>query len=306
MHITNFARFNLLGAMLFATPMLSAQTEHADSHLTEHEAVPQTSVKSVDKHAQHEQMMQAEHQQHQQHQQHQLMNMLHPVEKAATATTHDHRQEHGGQWYQSSMLESKWMQHAGGRGVWQSELESRVGTDEHKLFFKLHTQQAESQQTEYEAQVLYSRMISDFWDIQAGVAYQQEDQTSAQQWRGVVGLHGLAPYFFETEAYLSLAEDQQVQLSLDTERDFLLTQKLILAPYLQAKLVLSDESEQAQKTGLNQLQTGLQMRYEISKKVMPFVDVAYGYHKGLAQTAEQDATESEQGWQYGAGLRLKF
>ncbi|WP_168405805.1 copper resistance protein B [Acinetobacter indicus] len=234
------------------------------------------------------------------------MNMLHPVEKAATATTHDHRQEHGGQWYQSSMLESKWMQHAGGRGVWQSELESRIGTDENKLFFKLHTQQAESQQAEYEAQVLYSRMISDFWDIQAGVAYQQEDQTSAQQWRGVVGLHGLAPYFFETEAYLSLAEDQQVQLSLDTERDFLLTQKLILAPYLQAKLVLSDESVQAQKTGLNQLQTGLQMRYEISKKVMPFVDVAYGYHKGLAQTAEQDATESEQGWQYGAGLRLKF
>nr|WP_042119758.1 copper resistance protein B [Acinetobacter indicus] len=234
------------------------------------------------------------------------MSMPHLVEKAARATTHDHRQEHGGQWYQSSMLESKWMQHAGGRGVWQSELESRIGTDENKLFFKLHTEQAESQQVEYETQVLYSRMISDFWDIQAGVAYQQEDQTSAQQWRGVVGLHGLAPYFFETEAYLSLAEDQQVQLSLDTERDFLLTQKLILAPYLQAKLVLSDESAQAQKTGLNQLQTGLQMRYEISKKVMPFVDVAYGYHKGLAQTAQQDATESEQGWQYGAGLRLKF
>ena len=303
MHITNFARFNLLGAMLFATPMLWAQMEHEASHVTEQDAALLMSSQPVDMHAQHEQMMQAKHQQHQQHQ---LMTMHRPMEMAAAVTVHDHRQEHGGQWYQSSMLESKWMHHAGGRGVWLSELESRVGTDEHKLFVKLHTQQTESQQAEYEAQVLYSRMISDFWDVQAGMAYQQEDQTALQQWYGVIGLHGLAPYFFETEAYLSIAEDQQVQLSLDTERDFLLTQKLILAPYLQAKLVLSDESAQAQKTGLSQLQTGLQMRYEISKKVMPFVDVAYGYHKGLAQTARQDATESEQGWQYGAGLRFKF
>lgn len=39
---------------------------------------------------------------------------------------------------------------------------------------------------------------------------------------------------------------------------------------------------------------------------MPFVDVGYGYEKGLKQTAWQTGTDSEHGWYYGAGLTLKF
>lgn len=40
--------------------------------------------------------------------------------------------------------------------------------------------------------------------------------------------------------------------------------------------------------------------------MMPFVDVGYGYEKGLKQTAWQTGTDSEHGWYYGAGLTLKF
>ncbi|MFT1026400.1 copper resistance protein B, partial [Acinetobacter baumannii] len=54
------------------------------------------------------------------------------------------------------------------------------------------------------------------------------------------------------------------------------------------------------------LQAGFQTRYEINKKVMPFVDFGYGYEKGLKQTAWQTGTDSEHGWYYGAGLTLKF
>ncbi len=48
-------------------------------------------------------------------------------------------------------------------------------------------------------------------------------------------------------------------------------------------MFFADESRYASKTGLSSLQAGFQTRYEINKN-MPFVDVGYGYEKGLKQT----------------------
>ncbi|MCH7307729.1 copper resistance protein B [Acinetobacter sp. NIPH 1852] len=221
---------------------------------------------------------------------------------------HDHRLEHGGQVYQATSLESAWTVGDDGRGRASTELKTWVGTDENKVFIKAHLEKAESEQADTEAKVLYSRNIADFWDIQAGLRYQyqSEQQQDKDQWSAVFGLHGLAPYFFETDAYVYAGQDQRWQLSLESSRDFLFTQKLIAQPYVNADVVLNDESKYARKTGLSKLQTGVQMRYEISKKVMPFIDVAYAYHKGVKQTEWQTASQHEKGGLYGAGVTLKF
>ncbi len=50
---------------------------------------------------------------------------------------------------------------------------------------------------------------------------------------------GLAPYFFETQAYLYGGENNFWGASLEVERDFLLTQKLITQPYLEADVYLA-------------------------------------------------------------------
>ena len=120
------------------------------------------------------------------------------------------------------------------------------------------------------------------------------------------GLHGMAQYFFETDAYLYLGQDDYVALSLETERDVLVTQKLILKPYLEMDVVVNDDSKYAQKAGFGPASFGLETRYEINKKVMPYLDIAYEYSKGQDETTWQSASSSEQGWVYGAGLRIKF
>ena len=71
-------------------------------------------------------------------------------------------------------------------------------------------------------------------------------------------------------------------------------------------MLTNDESSYANKSGLSKLQIGLHSSYEINKKLMPFVDVAYAYHKGAEQTPWQAASESEKGWLYATGLTLKF
>ncbi len=219
-----------------------------------------------------------------------------------------HLKEHGGQIYQQTTLESKWLRNENGQGALKSKLETRIGTDENKIFIKVHADKAESQQTEYDAKLLYSRNVADFWDVQAGIRYRNDPNREIDQDQvdAVLGLHGMAPYFFETDAYVYIGQDRQVSFNLETERDLLLTQKLIIQPYLDINMVVSDDSNYAKKTGLNSVQVGLETRYEINKKVMPFMDVAYGYNKGVQETAWQKASSSKNEWFYGAGIRFKF
>lgn len=222
--------------------------------------------------------------------------------------THGHHREHGGQIYQATAIKNVWIVDGDGRGSASTELKTWVGSDKNKIFIQAHVEKAESEKTQTETKLLYSRNVADFWDVQTGVRYQyQPEQKYAQnQWDAVLGLHGLAPYFFETEAYIYAGQNQRWQLSLETTRDVLFTQKLIAQPYLNADVIFNDESSYASKSGLSKLQIGLQTRYEISKKIMPFIDVAYAYNKGLKQTELQSATDSKKGWLYGLGLTLKF
>lgn len=226
---------------------------------------------------------------------------------------HDHRKEHGGQLYSTTIVDNKWLSDENGSGTVKSKLETRIGSDEHKIVIQVHMDKHQAEYAQYDAKVLYSRMISDFWDVQAGLGYGSEkvkrDHQSTdteEKLSAVVGLHGLAPYFFETDAYLYVGQDDFVSLSLETERDVLLTQKLILKPYLEMHMLFNDASKYAQKTGLSQATLGLETRYEISKKIMPYIDIAYEYNKGNEATPWQDAAAADQGWLYGAGLRFVF
>ncbi|WP_168418144.1 copper resistance protein B [Acinetobacter towneri] len=225
---------------------------------------------------------------------------------------HDHRQEHGAQIYAVTTVDTQWQLNESGEGALQSELQTRIGTDENKLFLKIHRTKHESQPTEYDAKLLYSRMLSDFWDVQAGVRYRNQtaelvQQTDTEESLDVVlGLHGLAPYFFETDAHVYVGHDHYAAVELETTRDLLLTQKWIAQPYLDVKLQISDDTRYAQKTGLSHVAAGLELRYEVNKNIMPYVDVGYAYHKGNQHTAWQTSTPSEQGWLYAAGLRFRF
>ncbi|WHP05217.1 copper resistance protein B [Acinetobacter corruptisaponis] len=277
----------LMGGMICCLSAVAyAHEEH--NHMTDEQPVMQMDASSA-----------------MQHEQHQVAS---PVKVEVDHAQHDHHREHGGQIYQAASLENAWTVDDHGRGSASSKLKTWVGTDEHKVFIKAHVEKAESERTQTDAMALYSRSIADFWDVQVGARhqYQPEQWQDKNQWSAVVGLHGLAPYFFETKAYLYAGQDQRWQFSLETSRDVLFTQKLIAQPYLNADLVLNDQSKYAQKSGVSKLQTGVQIRYEINKKVMPFIDLAYAYHQGNKQTAWQMASGREQGGLYGAGLTLKF
>ena len=230
------------------------------------------------------------------------------IETLTLSQNHDkHLNEHGGQIYQTTKFSNEWIVDKDGKGSLGSSFETLIGTDENRMFVEANLNKAESNDPNYDVSALYSRNVAPFWDVQAGVRYSEDkNNRNSNRIDGVIGLLGLAPYFFETKAYLYGGENNFWGASFEFDRDLLLTQKLITQPYVEANVVFNDNSDFASKTGLSELKTGIKTRYEITKRIRPFVDVAYQYEKGQKLTTFQEATDSEKGWLYGAGIELVF
>ena len=234
-------------------------------------------------------------------------NIILTARKRSDRSHDDHLKEHGGQIYQVTKLENAWIVDEDGKGKLGTKLETLIGTDENRLFIEANSEKSESNDPKYAVSALYSRNVAPFWDVQAGVRYSEDkNNSSSDRVDGVIGILGLAPYFFETQAYLYGGENNFWGASFELERDLLLTQKLITQPYIEADVIFSDDSNYAAKSGLSELKTGIKTRYEITKRIKPFIDVAYQYEKGQKATSMQEATESEKGWKYGAGIELVF
>lgn len=230
------------------------------------------------------------------------------IETLTLSQNHDkHLNEHGGQIYQTTKFSNEWIVDKDGKGSLGSSFETLIGTDENRMFVEANLNKAESNDPNYDVSALYSRNVAPFWDVQAGVRYSEDkNNRNSNRIDGVIGLLGLAPYFFETKAYLYGGENNFWGASFEFDRDLLLTQKLITQPYIAADIVLNDNSDFAAKSGLSELKTGIKTRYEINKRIRPFVDVAYQYEKGQKLTTFQEATDSEKGWKYGAGIEFVF
>ena len=234
-------------------------------------------------------------------------NIILTARKRSAPSHDDHLKEHGGHIYQATKLENEWYEHRISKGNLGTKFETLIGTDENRLFIEANSEKSESNDPKYAVSALYSRNVAPFWDVQAGVRYSEDkNNSSSDRVDGVIGILGLAPYFFETQAYLYGGENNFWGASFELERDLLLTQKLITQPYIEADVIFSDDSNYAAKSGLSELKTGIKTRYEITKRIKPFIDVAYQYEKGQKATSMQEATESEKGWKYGAGIELVF
>lgn len=120
-------------------------------------------------------------------------------------------------------------------------------------------------------ELVYSRAIAPFWDIQAGVAYDKNANTS-RTW-AEVAIAGLAPYYFESRAALLFNNEGNVGLRLNFEYEALLTQKLILTPSLEADFYTKDDPTMLLGSGLSNIEAGLRLRYEIRREFAPYIGV---------------------------------
>lgn len=133
-----------------------------------------------------------------------------------------------------------------------------------------------------EVQLLYSRLVGYYWDLQARVRYDFEPDPSRAY--GVIGLQGLAPGYFEVDTQAFVSENGDLSARLEADYDILITQRLILQPKAELNLAVQDVPEFGIGSGINDLELGLRLRYEISREFAPYVGISW--ERKLGETAQ--------------------
>lgn len=161
---------------------------------------------------------------------------------------------------------------------------------------------------EAEAQALYGRLIAPFWDIQAGLRYDLFSGAGFDRSRGfaVIGLQGLAPYWFELEPALFISQDGDVSARLAVTYDILFTQRLILQPRLDFDAAVQAVENFGVGEGVNSTGLGLRLRYEIVREFAPYVGIHW--LRRFGETADISRRDGESAEDLAAvfGVRLWF
>ncbi|MQA67384.1 MAG: copper resistance protein B [Alphaproteobacteria bacterium] len=180
-----------------------------------------------------------------------------------------------------------------------------VGGDYHKLWFKTEGEAPVGERLEEaEFQALYSRLVSDFFDLQVGL--RQDFKPEPERTFAVVGLHGLARYFVETDLAAFVSHEGEVSFRAKGEIDLRLTQRLVLQPMAEVNLAVQSVAERHVGSGVNDVELGLRLRYEIAREFAPYIGV--NWERKLGETADLTRAEGERVDSFAvvAGLRFWF
>lgn len=120
-----------------------------------------------------------------------------------------------------------------------------------------------------DVEALYARRISTYWHLQAGVRHEARPQPSRNT--GVIAIEGLAPYWFEVNASAFIGNGLAGRL--EAEYDQLLTQRWILQPRAELNFSGSADEDRGVRSGMNEVELGLRLRYEIRREFAPYVGV---------------------------------
>lgn len=192
-----------------------------------------------------------------------------------------------------------------GRDGYLVDAQAWYGGDIDKVWFKGEVEGAWGQSPEdAEIQALWSHAIDPWFDLQTGVRY--DPRPGPDRAHLVLGVQGLAPYWWEVDAALFLSNKGEITARAEAEYDLRITQKLILQPRGELDFSLQNIREIGIGAGLSQAAVGVRLRYQVSPLVAPYLGLEY--ERAFGNTADFRRAEDEEvgGWNLLAGMRMWF
>lgn len=193
----------------------------------------------------------------------------------------------------------------GGRDGYAWDIQVWYGGDHDKVWLKSEGEGAFGEAAEQvELQALYSRAIDPWWNFQAGIRH--DFRPDPERTHLVVGIQGLAPYWFEVDGSIFLSDKGDLTARVEAEYDQRITNRLILQPAVELELSAQDVPEIGIGSGLSSIEAGLRLRYEIAPEFAPYVGVEY--ERAFGDTADFRRAEGEEAgdWRLLAGIRSWF
>jgi copper resistance protein B len=182
-----------------------------------------------------------------------------------------------------------------------------TGGDINRIWFKTEGFASSNPHTrDVEVSLLSGRLVKPFFDFQAGVRFVPGLGTKPSRTYAVVGYQGLAPYNFDIEPSLFVSQSGKVSARFTGSYDIPFTQRLILQPRLETNLAFQNDGPVGIGAGLNDVDFGLRLRYEIRREFAPYVGVAWQQKFGQTHVyALRDGPDRAR-FPVVAGLRVWF
>lgn len=189
------------------------------------------------------------------------------------------------------------------------DAEGWVGGDYQKLWFKTEGEQPTvGGAGDAEVQALYSRLIGAFWDFQVGVRLDGTFGGGVDRLRGLLaaGVEGLAPYWFDVEATLFVSHAGDVSFRGTSTYDLFVGQRLIFQPRAELNVAVQEVPEFGVGSGLNDIELGWRLRYEIRRQFAPYIGISWTRRVG--ETADLARAEGAEASDFSlvGGLRMWF
>ncbi|MCG3113315.1 MAG: copper resistance protein B [Candidatus Manganitrophus sp. SB1] len=190
------------------------------------------------------------------------------------------------------------------------DIEGWHGGDYKRIWFKSEGERNTAFKADYDIdfQLLYGRFFRKYYDFQAGL--RSETQTFGGQnvtrVQAVVGVEGLAPYRYEVESALFISHRGDLSVRFTITKNFLLTQRVVFQPRLESHAAVQRVARFTTGRGLNNIEFGLRLRYEIRRELAPYIGVSFDRSfSGTADLVRQEGGDPRQ-VRFAAGVRMWF
>ena len=151
--------------------------------------------------------------------------------------------------------------------------EAWAGTDTNRLWLKSEGFASNGTVIEGDHELLYARALSTYFDLQAGVRCDL-DSLPGRGW-AAIGLQGLAVNFVRLSVTAYASDGGHFAGKLLATYEVLLSQRLILEPLIELNAYTHPDRAREVASGVSDLDAGLRLRYEVSRKFAPYLGVAY-------------------------------
>lgn len=198
----------------------------------------------------------------------------------------------------------------GSDGDFRWDIEGWYGTDKNRFWYKSEGERNTAFKAEYDIdlQFLYGRLVHPYFDFQVGIRFETQTFRGANVTRpqAVVGLEGLLPYFLELESGIFIDPKGNVSGRASLTKDFLFTNRWIVQARFETNAAVQKVERFTTGRGLNNIEAGLRLRYEFSRRFAPYVGVTFDRSFfGTADLVRQEGGDPSQ-VRLAMGVRLLF
>lgn len=188
-----------------------------------------------------------------------------------------------------------------GKLVANWEAQGWIGSDRDKFWWRTEGETKGPRLEQSEFQALYSRNVATFFDAQVGLRH---DIAPDARTYVVVGVTGLAPLFFETEAHAFFGLKGDVLLRLRQSFDIRMTNRFVIQPLFETDIYATRVPERLIAPGPAIIEAGILTRYEVTRRVAPYVAVIFERRLGESSRLARAAGENPGGWSIRTGVRF--